>query len=127
MAAGYLHTVALTRDGHVITTGDQTSGGEDVAVWRDAVAVAAGSYHTVAVVAGGRVVAAFDNSRGQCDVASWRDVVAVAAVLRTRLDFAPMGPCWPPATTMTGSVTPRAGTSPRPADRKPMALRAPSR
>jgi alpha-tubulin suppressor-like RCC1 family protein len=72
VAAGYLHTVGLTRDGRVLATGHRTEGIEEMSAWRDVVAVSAGSSHTVAVLEGGRVLAAGDNSHGQCDVRGWQ-------------------------------------------------------
>ncbi len=79
IAAGGLHTVAVTEDGQVMATGFSTYGQCDVSLWRDITAVAAGNHHTVGLRADGTVCATGYNGYGQCDVSSWRSISAVAA------------------------------------------------
>ena len=78
LAAGYLHTLGLTRNGRVHATGHPAfwTGCER---WTDIVAVAAGGYHSVGLTAAGTVVTAGSSELGQCAVSKWQDIVAVAA------------------------------------------------
>ena len=79
IAAGYRHSAALTGQGTVLATGDNSCGQCGVSSWTEIVQIAAGAYHTVGLRLDGTVLAAGDNSRGQCDVSSWTDITAVAA------------------------------------------------
>lgn len=75
IAAGGYCTIALKRDGTVVTT----EGNSNVSSWRNIIAVSAGRYHEVGLKADGTVVAEGDNNSGQCNVSGWRNIVAVSA------------------------------------------------
>lgn len=79
------HTVALCRDGSVLSTlpptasGSATDGEEtDTRSWKHIRAIAAGVGFTVGLCNGGRVVAAGRNDYGQCEVSDWKRIVAIA-------------------------------------------------
>ena len=75
IAAGDYCTIALKRDGTVVTT----EGNSNVSSWRNIIAVSAGKYHEVGLKADGTVVAEGDNNFGECNVSGWRNIVAVSA------------------------------------------------
>ena len=79
IAAGFAHTLGLTRSGFVMAAGDNTYGQLNVQIWANVKQVAAGAYHSVALFNDGTVAAVGDNSVNQLDVSSWTDIVAIAA------------------------------------------------
>lgn len=79
IAAGQLHTVALTSGGMVFATGKNDYGQCNVSEWRNIIAIATGSSHTVGLRSDGTVVATGENDEGQCNVSDWRDIIAIAA------------------------------------------------
>lgn len=79
IAAGFYHTVGLTRDGKVLACGSNEHGQCDTDTWSNVVQIAAGGYHTVALLSDGTVIACGDNSYGQCNVSNWKDVIQIKA------------------------------------------------
>ena len=68
IAAGEFHSLALTRDGTVVTWGDNRNGQCSGPAVTNASAIAAGTYFTLATKRDGSVVAFGDNSCGQTNV-----------------------------------------------------------
>ncbi|MBE5792948.1 MAG: hypothetical protein E7322_12490 [Clostridiales bacterium] len=79
VAAGYCHTLGLTKSGTVLAAGDNMYGQCNVQSWTNVAQVAAGAYHSVALFKDGTVAAVGDNTQNQLDVSSWTDIVAIAA------------------------------------------------
>ena len=77
MAAGEVHTVGLTSDGHVVAMGDNRKGQCDVEDLRNIVAIACLPEATVCVDADGRVVMRGGSGELNEAVEALRDVVAV--------------------------------------------------
>ena len=73
------HTVGLTSNGTIVTTGNNDDGQCDVSSWTDIVAISAGEAHTIGLKSDGTVVAAGYNKYGQCDIRGWTDIVAISA------------------------------------------------
>lgn len=78
IATGYLHTVALRRNGQVLAAGNNDFGQCDLGGWNEMVAVAAASSHTLGLRRDGTVLAAGNNDFGQCNVSEWNRVKAIA-------------------------------------------------
>ena len=78
-AAGEKHTVALKKDGHVLSAGSNEYGQCGTAEWNDVIAVASGKNHTLGLKSDGTVYASGDNSAAQCTVSEWKNISAVAA------------------------------------------------
>ena len=78
-AAGEKHSIALTKDGHVLSAGSNEYGQCNTAQWNDVIAVAAGGSHSVGLKYDGTVYATGDNESGQCDIGDWRNISAIAA------------------------------------------------
>ncbi|MDO9397940.1 MAG: hypothetical protein Q7T71_15445, partial [Herbiconiux sp.] len=74
LGAGSHHSLALTADGTVLATGDNSHGQCDVDGWEDIVSIAAGSTHSLGLRRDGTVVATGDNTHGQCATDEWEDV-----------------------------------------------------
>ena len=79
IAAGGLHTVAVTEMGKVLASGYGTYGQCNVSSWTSVAAVAAGNHHTVGLLSNGTCVAAGDNTYGQCNVSDWAGIIAISA------------------------------------------------
>ena len=79
IAAGGLHTVAVTEAGKVLAAGYGTYGQCNVSAWTSIVSVAAGNHHTVGLRSNGTCVAVGNNANDQCEVSRWQNVHAVAA------------------------------------------------
>lgn len=79
LAAGHNTLFAVSSDGKVRATGNNTYHQLDVDGWEHIIAIAAGDRHVVGLCADGTVEAAGDSLYGQCDVGDWQDMVAVAA------------------------------------------------
>jgi alpha-tubulin suppressor-like RCC1 family protein len=79
LAAGYMHTLGLTRGRTVVSAGRNNYGQCDVGNWSDIVQITAGYYHSVGLKSDGTVVAAGYNSSGQCNVSEWTDIVQISA------------------------------------------------
>ena len=110
VAAGYLHTAALTSDGRVTAAGERSADIDDTSAWRDVTALATGSHHMVAVPGDGRVLAAEDNSRGQCDVDGGRRGVGRCSDRLTRSGCARTALSSRRGTMTTASATSVAGS-----------------
>ena len=79
IAAGGLHTVAVTEAGKVLAAGYGTYGQCNVSAWTSIVSVAAGNHHTVGLRSNGTCVATGDNTYGQCNVSDWEGIIAISA------------------------------------------------
>ncbi len=79
IAAGGLHTVAVTEMGKVLAAGYGTYGQCNVSSWTSIVSVAAGNHHTVGLRSNGTCVATGDNTYGQCNVSDWDGIIAISA------------------------------------------------
>lgn len=79
IAAGGLHTLALTNSGGVLAFGFSEYGQIEVSGWRDLVQIVAGAYHTIGLKSNGTVLATGYNGYGQCNVSEWRNICSVAA------------------------------------------------
>ena len=62
IAAGRLHSVALTSDGRVLAVGDNGYGQCGTVAWRNAITISAGTDHTIALTSAGRVLGIGRNS-----------------------------------------------------------------
>ena len=79
IAAGGLHTVAVTEMGKVLASGYGTYGQCNVDSWVNMTGVSAGNHHTVGLRANGTCFATGYSGYGQCDLDSWTDIVMVSA------------------------------------------------
>ncbi len=79
IAAGGLHTVAVTAGGRVRAEGYGNYGQCDVSSWESILAVAVGTHHTVGLREDGTCVACGYNGSGQCAVENWNTIAAIAA------------------------------------------------
>lgn len=79
IAAGFCHTLGLTKSGTVLAAGDNMYGQCNVQSWSNVSQIAAGAYHSVALFKDGTVAAVGDNTQNQLDVSSWTDIVFIAA------------------------------------------------
>jgi len=79
ICVGKFHTVALKKNGMILTTGKNESGQCSVSSWMDILSVSAGGEHSVGLTVDGTVVTAGSNLQGQCDVANWKNIVSVSA------------------------------------------------
>ncbi len=77
--AGAEHSVALKKDGTVLTAGDNTYGQRNTAMWNYIVAVSGGAHPTLGLTNTGYVLATGDHRNGQTDVTDWQNIVAIAA------------------------------------------------
>lgn len=71
VAAGSVHTLALSQTGRVFGTGDNQFGQCDVQSWTGITTIAAGARHSLGLRADGTVVAAGDHTEQQCNVNAW--------------------------------------------------------
>ncbi len=79
IAAGNNHLLALTKDGKVLSAGNNDNGQCDTADIKNAVAVAVGDYHSLILLSDGTVTALGKNTANVCNTESWSDIVAIAA------------------------------------------------
>ena len=79
VCVGKFHTIALKKNGMILTTGKNESGQCNVTSWMDILSVAAGGEHSVGLTVDGTVMTAGSNLQGQCDVKDWTNIVAVSA------------------------------------------------
>lgn len=79
VCVGKFHTIALKKNGMILTTGKNENGQCSVATWMDILSVAAGGEHSVGLTVDGTVMTAGSNLQGQCDVQNWTNIVAVSA------------------------------------------------
>lgn len=85
ISASSLITVAILKDGSVISTQPRIPGDSynrnqsDTNNWNNVIAVSAGSLHTVGLKNDKTVIAVGDNDENQCDVSNWSDIIAVEA------------------------------------------------
>ena len=77
VSSGGYHTLALTSDGIVLSTGSNKDGQRDTRGWDRVSKIAAGIEHTVALRQDGTVYAAGRNTEGQCNVGNWRDIIDI--------------------------------------------------
>jgi hypothetical protein len=114
IAAGSLHTVALTNNGTVVAWGDNSSGQTAIPVGLSGVtAIAASAYHTVALKNNGTVVAWGLNDDGQTIIpAGLSGVTAIAAGKTHTVALVYPGPVIPPPTVTlkTGNLAANAVT-----------------
>ena len=78
IAAGKGFTAAVTGDGRVQATGDNSKNVLKIADTENAVMVAAGTYHAAVLKKDGTVAAYGRDKEGQCDVFGWKDIVMIA-------------------------------------------------
>ena len=93
IAAGGLHTVAVTETGKVLAAGYGTYGQCNVSAWTSIVSVAAGNHHTVGLRSNGTCVATGYSGYGQCEVDMWRNVCAVSAGVGHTVGLLENGTC----------------------------------
>ncbi len=79
VSSGGYHTLALTADGIVLSTGSDRDGQRNTRGWDHVSKISAGIEHTVALRRDGTVYAAGRNTEGQCNVGNWRDIVDIDA------------------------------------------------
>ena len=85
ISASSLITVAILKDGSVISTQPRISGDmfnrnqSDTNDWNNVIAVSAGFLHTVGLKNDKTVIAVGHNDENQCDVSNWSDIIAVEA------------------------------------------------
>jgi len=79
VAAGDSHTVGLTINGTVLTTGSNAYRQFDVSDWEAIKQVAIGTTHTVGLKTDGTVISAGSNGYGQGDVSSWSNIRQIYA------------------------------------------------
>ncbi len=80
IATGISHTVGLTKDGTVVTTGSNKWGQCEISDWSDIIAIAAGYYQTIGLKMDGTVLAiGRDPWRRLRKLTDWRDIIAIAA------------------------------------------------
>ena len=79
IAAGNNHLLALTKDGKVLSAGNNDNGQCDTADIKNAVAVAVGDNHSLILLSDGTVTALGKNTANVCDTENWSDIVAIAA------------------------------------------------
>ena len=77
--AGERHSVALKKDGTVVSAGSNEYGQCSITEWTDVIAVAAGVNHTLGLKSNGTVAAAGDDTYSQCETGRWESVIAIAA------------------------------------------------
>lgn len=93
IAAGGLHTAAVTESGRVLAVGYGTYGQCDVSDWSSIIAVAAGNHHTVGLKSNGTCVAVGYSGYGQCDVWNWKNICAVSAGVGHTVGLKENGTC----------------------------------
>mgnify|MGYP004540979815 FL=1 len=93
IAAGGLHTVAVTEAGKVLAAGYGTYGQCNVSAWTSIVSVAAGNHHTVGLRSNGTCVATGYSGYGQCEVDMWRNICAVSAGVGHTVGLLENGTC----------------------------------
>lgn len=93
IAAGGLHTVAVTETGKVLAAGYGTYGQCNVSSWTSIVSVAAGNHHTVGLRSNGTCVATGYSGYGQCEVDGWHNICAVSAGVGHTVGLLENGTC----------------------------------
>ena len=93
IAAGGLHTVAVTEAGKVLAAGYGTYGQCNVSAWTSIVSVAAGNHHTVGLRSNGTCVATGYSGYGQCEVDGWHNICAVSAGVGHSVGLLENGTC----------------------------------
>ncbi len=93
IAAGGLHTVAVTEMGKVLASGYGTYGQCNVSSWTSVAAVAAGNHHTVGLLSNGTCVATGYSGYGQCEVGAWRNICAISAGVGHTVGLLENGTC----------------------------------
>jgi len=78
IAAGHNHSIGLTSDGMVVTTGDSAFGRRDTESWSNVVSVTAGRALSAALTKDGRVLVATDDVSIKT-AEQWTSVVAISA------------------------------------------------
>ena len=113
VAGGYLHSLALTREGQVVAWGYNYYGqGTVPAMVSNVIGIAAGAYHNLALKSNLTVTAWGNNSSGQCNVpGGLSSVVAVAAGLSHSLALKADGTVAGWGATNVGQATPPSGLS----------------
>ncbi len=78
ISAGVCHTVAIKRDGTVVTTGSNVFEECNVDDWMDVVSVFAGGRHTVGLKSDGTVVAAGFDLFNTLEIEGWTNIISIA-------------------------------------------------
>lgn len=78
VAAGYSHTVALRKNGTVVSCGGLDDGECNTDNWENIVMISAGE-HTVGLKSDCTVVACGNNKYGECNVSEWKSIIGIAA------------------------------------------------
>ena len=82
VAAGYTHTLAVTRKGNVLSMGSDNEGERGVDAWTDIVAVSGGAAHSLGLKSDGTVVAVGNmKDDNRCAVDAWMDIKQISAGL----------------------------------------------
>ena len=77
--AGRVHTVALRKNGTLITTGYNTDEQCDTAEWKNIISIQTNDYSTIGLKNDGTAVAVGYNDNGQCDVSNWQNILSISA------------------------------------------------